>query len=163
MIGLQRKTRDGKEPTIALINVVFLMLIFFMVAGTLAPPSDPELTLVNTQDLEGREPDYALIITAEGTLRYRGKAVDSPAPYLADLNFDTQGVPSVARILPDRDAPAPALLAAARALRFQMARSLKPISAGAGLMVWPQRSPWMASIAHSQIRARCFLRSSVWR
>ncbi len=30
------RTASKREPTIALINIVFLMLVFFMVAGTLA-------------------------------------------------------------------------------------------------------------------------------
>jgi biopolymer transport protein ExbD len=46
---MRRKTaRQGREPTIALINIVFLMLIFFLVAGTLAAPLDKELKLVST-------------------------------------------------------------------------------------------------------------------
>ena len=35
MMGKPKVNR--REPTIALINVVFLMLVFFMVAGTIAP------------------------------------------------------------------------------------------------------------------------------
>ncbi|HBR39356.1 MAG TPA: biopolymer transporter ExbD, partial [Sulfitobacter pontiacus] len=37
------KSKPQREPTIALINIVFLMLVFFMVAGTLAQPLDPDL------------------------------------------------------------------------------------------------------------------------
>ncbi|HBT01217.1 MAG TPA: biopolymer transporter ExbD, partial [Citreicella sp.] len=39
---MMRKVRQKteREPTIALINIVFLMLIFFLVAGTLAQPLD---------------------------------------------------------------------------------------------------------------------------
>ena len=46
-----------KEPTIALINVVFLMLVFFMIAGTLAPPLDPDLSLIKAEDLDGSSLD----------------------------------------------------------------------------------------------------------
>ena len=53
--------RKKGEPTIALINIVFLMLIFFLVAGTLAQPLDGDLELVATSDLEGREPPEALV------------------------------------------------------------------------------------------------------
>lgn len=113
-----RFARSKPEPTIALINVVFLMLIFFMVAGTLAPPVDPELKLVDTRDLEGREPTYALVLTAQGALRYRGAPVDSPAPYLSDLATQTDAEAQItARILPDRNVPAAALLDVAHALR----------------------------------------------
>lgn len=104
--------RRKPEPTIALINVVFLMLIFFMVAGTLSPPIDPDLQLVKTRDLDGRDPANALVIAEDGTLRYRGRAVDNVSPYVADLNDGT-----TARILPDRNAPAERLIAISRELR----------------------------------------------
>ena len=41
-----RRPKTEREPTIALINIVFLMLIFFLVAGTLAQPLDSALKLV---------------------------------------------------------------------------------------------------------------------
>lgn len=107
-----RKPKNPPEPTIALINVVFLMLIFFMVAGTLAPPMDPDLKLVDTSDLEGRDPADALVIAADGQLRYRGNPVASPAPYLETLEDR-----SVVRVVPDRNAPANVLLSVSRDLR----------------------------------------------
>ena len=51
--------RPERDSTIALINIVFLMLIFFLVAGTLAQPLDPGLTLVRSADLEGNAPPQA--------------------------------------------------------------------------------------------------------
>lgn len=47
------KTSSRREPTIALINIVFLMLVFFMVAGTLSQPLDKDLSLVRTADPKG--------------------------------------------------------------------------------------------------------------
>ena len=44
------RKRPTREPTIALINIVFLMLIFFLVAGTLARPLERELRLVQAQE-----------------------------------------------------------------------------------------------------------------
>lgn len=108
----KRTPRTRPEPTIALINVVFLMLVFFMVAGTLAPPLDPAVKLVNTADLEGREPSDALVIAADGQLRYRGNPVAGPAPYLEALQDRT-----VVRVIPDRAAPAHVVLAVSRDLR----------------------------------------------
>ena len=104
--------RRASEPTIALINIVFLMLIFFMVAGTLAPPLDPDLKLVDTKTLEGRDPPNALVMTADGALRFRGQTVDGPEPYLATLNDRSQ-----ARVVPDRAAPAADLIALAQRLK----------------------------------------------
>lgn len=104
--------RSKPEPTIALINIVFLMLVFFMVAGTLAPPMDPDVTLVNTRELDGKEPSNALVILEDGDLRFRGNSIADPSGYLAQLQD-----PTIARIMPDRNAPARAVLSLARQLK----------------------------------------------
>ncbi|SDY79869.1 ExbD/TolR family protein [Citreimonas salinaria] len=114
-----RPTRTTREPTIALINIVFLMLVFFMVAGTLAPPLDGELKLVATRDLEGRAPPDVLVIHADGRLSYRGAPVAAPADYLALAEAEaTSGEygPTL-RIVPDRDLDASDLVRIAGALR----------------------------------------------
>ncbi|RKF16826.1 biopolymer transporter ExbD [Roseovarius spongiae] len=103
-----------REPTIALINVVFLMLVFFMVAGTLAQPLEQGMNLVRTVELEGRSPPDALVIRADGTLTYRGSEITSPAAYLPRRE-DTAS-PDV-RLVPDRDLPARDLVRIARELR----------------------------------------------
>jgi biopolymer transport protein ExbD len=103
--------RRPREATIALINVVFLMLIFFLIAGTVAPPLEPELRLVEIADLEGREPPDALVLSAEGALSFRGEPMDAAA-HLAELE-DT----AVVRIVPDRAAPAARLVEIASVLR----------------------------------------------
>jgi len=102
-----RRTRDS---TIPLINVVFLMLIFFMIAGTVAPPLDPTLKLVDTSGLEGREPPDALVLRSDGTLNFRGSLTD-PATYMAGHG------PRPVRIVPDRDAPGTRLIVLAGTLR----------------------------------------------
>ncbi|RYH04475.1 biopolymer transporter ExbD [Salipiger sp. IMCC34102] len=102
--------RRKPEPTIALINVVFLMLVFFLVAGTVAPPLDPDLSLVNADDLEGREPPDALVLSADGSLRFRGVPVD---PTVLPPDTDDATV----RIVPDRDVPANRLMEVTLMLR----------------------------------------------
>lgn len=102
--------RRKPEPTIALINVVFLMLIFFLVAGTVAPPIDPDLTLARVAQIEGREPPDAMVLTVNGALRFRGEDADV-ASYMATI--DTP----IARIVPDRDASAARLMEVTLALR----------------------------------------------
>lgn len=106
--------KEGREPTIALINVVFLMLVFFMVAGTLAPPIDPELKLINTKDLDGIDPVEALVVMPSGELRYRGAAVETVDTYMLSLDDDPM---KVARLLPDKNAPAAAVISTAHAMR----------------------------------------------
>ncbi|WEX11460.1 biopolymer transporter ExbD [Chelativorans sp. AA-79] len=68
-----------RESTIALINVVFLMLVFFLVAGTLAPPLDKEIDLISTATTERSTPPDALFVTSEGELRVEGTTTTAAA------------------------------------------------------------------------------------
>ncbi len=125
-----KAVRRPREPTITLINIVFLMLIFFLIAGTLAPPLDPDLTLVSTDEMqEGREPPDALVIGATGAMTYRGEAMDA-ATYVAlmaepgsetggEIGGEIGGRPEITtvRIVPDRDLAAHKLLEIGRALQ----------------------------------------------
>jgi len=111
-----------REPTVALINIVFLMLIFFMAAATLAPPLDGALRLVRTQELDGRAPPDALIVHADGRMAYRGEPVTDAAAYVDRLPADER---ATARIVPDAELPATDLIRLGAALR----------AAGAGRVV----------------------------
>jgi len=104
------------EPTIALINVVFLMLIFFLIAGTLAPPIDRDVTLVKASDLEGREPPDALVIHVDGSITFRGEAVEL-ADALSLIGNAEEGGEAVIRLVPDRDLPAVKLVEIGNELR----------------------------------------------
>ncbi|MEQ8903128.1 MAG: biopolymer transporter ExbD [Roseovarius sp.] len=106
--------RSRREPTIALINIVFLMLIFFMAAATLAPPLDGELKLVRTAELEGRAPPDALVVHADGRLAYRGEPLPDAAAYMAALPEEAR---ATVRIVPDAALPAPDLIRLGAALR----------------------------------------------
>ncbi|MBN8294976.1 biopolymer transporter ExbD, partial [Rhodobacter sp. NTK016B] len=96
--------------TIGLINVVFLMLIFFLIAGSIAPAPGDGIALVRIADLEVQAPPEALVLMEDGTLRHGGAETDAEA-YLATLSE-----PRVARILPDRSVPAATLVDLASAL-----------------------------------------------
>lgn len=111
---LKSLVQAQKEPTIALINIVFLMLIFFMIAGTLAPPIDKDLTLVKTTDLEGREPPDSLVAHADGRLSLRGQPVSDAASYIAGLSPEAR---EVVKIVPDQALPAKDLVQLGNALR----------------------------------------------
>lgn len=111
---MRRRQSTRREPTIALINVVFLMLVFFLVAGTVAPQLDPDLTLVRADDLEGRAPPDTLVIHSDGTLSYRGTPVASPLDFAAELSAEDL---AAIRVVPDRDLPAVDLVGIAGALR----------------------------------------------
>jgi biopolymer transport protein ExbD len=99
---------------VPLINVVFLLLMFFLVAGTLAPPLDADLRLVRASGLDASPPPDALVLRADGGLSFRGAPSD-PGRYWAAMR--EEGDASAARIVPDRDAPAARLLDVALALR----------------------------------------------
>lgn len=103
--------RAPRDSTIALINIVFLMLIFFLIAGSLAPPMARDMSLVSVADLDGRDPPDALLIHADGRLSYRGSPI-TPAGYAAEMAGDT-----ALRIVPDRDSEAAVMVAVAGALR----------------------------------------------
>jgi biopolymer transport protein ExbD len=102
------KPRTGREPTIALINVVFLMLVFFLIAGTVAAPLDPRVALVETAELDGRAPPDAAVVLADGTLLLDGRSI-TPAALAASG--------PILRLVPDRALPANDLVALSRSLR----------------------------------------------
>ena len=103
------KAKPQREPTIALINIVFLMLVFFMVAGTLSQPLDPALTLVQT-----RSPPRALVVYPDGRLTYEGQAQSDAATFVGSLSEEER---EVVRLVPDRTLSAVTLVTLTRDLR----------------------------------------------
>jgi biopolymer transport protein ExbD len=122
---IRSKKSTGKEPTIALINIVFLMLIFFMIAGTLAPTLDPDLKLIHAADLEGREPPDTLIIHADGQMSMRGAPIATAAEFFETLGQEDQ---KAVRIVPDRLLPAKDLVRIATSLRAVGAEKVMVVS-----------------------------------
>ncbi|MEO9648930.1 MAG: biopolymer transporter ExbD [Roseobacter sp.] len=110
----KRIQNSKREPTIALINIVFLMLVFFMVSGTLAPPMNRNIELVNTANLEGRPPPNALVIDPEGGLSFRGKNQADVETYMAGLTVEER---QELRLVPDRTLLAATLVDLGRTLR----------------------------------------------
>ncbi|MBK0328973.1 biopolymer transporter ExbD [Rhodobacteraceae bacterium F11138] len=102
--------RRNRDSTIAMINVVFLMLIFFLIAGTIAVPLEPDLELVDTAGLQGREPPDALVLHRDGRLSFRGQPTSAQA-FMA--GHDAGPV----RVVPDRNAAGPRLIEVTGALR----------------------------------------------
>lgn len=94
----QKPPKRQAESTISLINIVFLMLIFFLIAGQLAPPVDPDVTLVETSEAPPLAPPDALFADSEGRLSHRGQPVEIAA-YLAALGAEAP--------VGDEAAPAP--------------------------------------------------------
>ena len=70
--------RRAIEPIVPMINVVFLLLIFFLMSAQIAPPAPFELTLPEGAEGERAGPADTLYIDAEGRLAFnaaRGAAV----------------------------------------------------------------------------------------
>lgn len=110
----RKQTASRREPSIALINIVFLMLVFFMVAGTLAQPLDKDLSLVRTADLDGRSPPDTLVVHPDGRMSFRGEDIDSAQAFLAMRSEEER---EVVRVVPDQELPAQTLVNLARDLR----------------------------------------------
>ncbi|MEM6464419.1 MAG: biopolymer transporter ExbD [Pseudomonadota bacterium] len=79
------KPKPRAENTIALINIVFLMLIFFLIAGTISPPMDNEVELIKAADARSIEPLWAVFVTETGALRYQGESV-TPETYIQRIS-----------------------------------------------------------------------------
>ena len=119
---MRKKTPTARrEPTIALINVVFLMLVFFMVASTIAQPLDRDLSLVRTAELEGRAPPDTLVVHPDGRMSFRGDDMESAEAFLALRSEEER---EVVRIVPDQELPAQTLVNLARDLRGAGAQSV---------------------------------------
>ena len=112
-IPTQKKPRK-QESTIALINVVFLMLIFFLIAGTLAPPRDPEVSFITTVREDNAAPPDMLFIAADGSASWRGEPVEIESN-LATWAEEHAGTPF--RVAADRELPATELVDIVGALR----------------------------------------------
>lgn len=81
------------EPTLPLINIVFLLLIFFMIAGSFQLPlMDSIETPTQTLEVEGVafEPQDWLYVTQAGDTVYRGQALP-----LSDLSLAVKDGQSV--------------------------------------------------------------------
>jgi len=101
----RQKRSSNRDPVISLINIVFLILIFFMIAGTLSRPMLGDIRFVETSGLECCVDQDGLVISKRGELTANGQSVASIHDYLFQMDS-----PEVVRIIPDRDLPAQELL-----------------------------------------------------
>lgn len=108
--------RPQSEGTITLINVVFLMLIFFLIAGTLTPPLDNDITLISAETGEPVQPPDTLSARANGALFFRGEITDIKT-FLVRLRENNTTGPLMVRIIVDKELPALKLIDLASKLR----------------------------------------------
>nr|WP_255612577.1 biopolymer transporter ExbD [Alcanivorax sp. 1008] len=107
--------RPDIEPVLPLINVVFLLLIFFMVAGRLAPQLPAEITPPESETAKGTSSEaIRLVVDRDGNLYWQ----DVPMA-LADMPDRLDGISKdrPIQLLTDGDIPIILLRPALAALR----------------------------------------------
>lgn len=118
----KREPKAG-ESTIALINVVFLMLIFFLISGTLVPPIDKELSPIEAEEAETAELENMLSIRKDGET-YAGDVQISPEEYYEAYSQIPENAERPIRIFPDQGLPAPILIDVINRMKAAGAKSL---------------------------------------
>ncbi len=113
LLSRPRVRRGRADPLIALINVVFLLLIFLMIAGTIAPGLSDDVALVDTSDADARTPPNAAVILIDGRIMFGGAEISADAYAAAQL---ADGIDAL-RIVPDRNLPAQRLVEVVTTLR----------------------------------------------
>lgn len=116
---LETRRRRRPEPDLtSLINIVFLILVFFIAAGSLRPFGDGELELTRlAHGTIASHVDGRLLVHADGRIVYKGQlmtlaelvaTLNGAVGRQADKRFD---------IIADRRAPAAQVLETAAALK----------------------------------------------
>jgi biopolymer transport protein ExbD len=78
MVRRPRRSADSEDRILPLINVVFLLLVFFMVGGRLAPP-DPFALVPPRSEAEARPAKgVVVVLAADGRLAVNGASVEPP-------------------------------------------------------------------------------------
>ncbi|WP_299470971.1 biopolymer transporter ExbD [uncultured Roseibium sp.] len=73
-------TERKADSSLALINVVFLLLLFLLVSGTLRPPLPEEFEWAETIEKSGEgDIQNSLVISKEGTVWFEGAELDDQA------------------------------------------------------------------------------------
>ena len=108
---MKRKV-SRREPTIALINVVFLMLIFFMISGTIAKPIDKTLKLIETEKLLSIDPPNALVLFKDGSMKFNGDNITDLKIFVTENHIGKD-----IWIVPDRNLYANQLVKITKALK----------------------------------------------
>lgn len=83
MMRLPRSGQTARDSVVPMINVAFLLLVFFLMTAVLAPPEPLEVLL---PEAEGETEDFSdgvLVVDADGGMAlgpYRGEAVFASLP-----------------------------------------------------------------------------------
>jgi biopolymer transport protein ExbD len=103
-----RPIRRPRENIVPMINVVFLLLIFFLMTAQIAPPEPFDVTLPDSASREAAEGSETLYVSGDGTLAFGAARGDAVFDSLQVLPPDTTlliradaklGAPDFARLL----------------------------------------------------------------
>ena len=98
------RRRQAPESVVPMINVVFLLLIFFMMSATIMPAPPFDLTLPQTQSQGDVTGDLTLYLSADGSAAFDGllgdaaweglaaRATDAPLTIRADAGLATSAL-----------------------------------------------------------------------
>jgi len=101
------KRRSDQDPVLPLINVVFLLLIVFMIAGQLTAPTPFPVTPPTAADGED-SPDRPGVIhvSASGEFAMAGARMSEAELAMAAADTDAAATPEPWQVVADADAPA---------------------------------------------------------
>jgi len=129
VFGPARREPDRRDRLIPMINVVFLLLTFFLIAGTMRVNSELNIeppSMATTGRVEA--PDRVLFVDAEGTLQFQGRvlALDESVNAIKDsLGAEENGT---LHIKADRETKASIILPLLQALSDSGVKSVRLIT-----------------------------------
>lgn len=85
--------RAPKENIVPMINVVFLLLIFFLMTATIAPPDPFEIDLPASSKEAAAGVDQALYMNAEGDIAFGGQQGEAAFTALLQAGVGQEGAP----------------------------------------------------------------------
>ncbi|MEM7214519.1 MAG: biopolymer transporter ExbD [Pseudomonadota bacterium] len=123
--------RREKDGAIALINIVFLMLIFFLIAGTIVPPIDNQVSPILSKVENNAGLENTLSVRADGSTFYLGNPY-TPADFVEEFLRDSENAGKPVRVLADKDLSALQLIEVVNQLQSAGAPSVRVIAERAG-------------------------------
>ncbi|MEP4196428.1 MAG: biopolymer transporter ExbD [Aliishimia sp.] len=103
------KEKQQLDVSLAIVNIVLLLIFFFLATGRLLNPVGPDLDLAETTELPlDQLPSPILVVGADGSWQLDGE--DVAQDFLA-IALDTLEQPVTLHLLVDRSAPANAMIA----------------------------------------------------
>ncbi len=118
--------REFGENIIPLINIVFLLLIFFMLAGTLTPPDMFDVEPPETREarMEDEPEEGVILLSRDGKLAFEGEEMDLAGLSAAVAERLQDEEPPTLTLKADSGVPASLLLDLMDALRDAGAESI---------------------------------------